>query len=163
MLSDIEDNAITKSYLTLTIGQEKYAIALSQIQEILPLERLQVVPLVPQLIRGVINVRGSLIPIIDANLRLGREKIIESAKTNVLIINFSEHACGAVLGLMVNAIGKVEVIDVTTIDPALPFGAQIRKDFIEGIVNLHGELIILLSVSHLLSLTELENLIGGDL
>lgn len=163
MLSDIEDNVITQSYLMMTIGQEKYGIALSQIQEILPLERLQVVPLVPQLVRGVINVRGSLIPIIDANIRLGREKIIESVKTNVLLMNFTEQMCGMVLGLMVNAIDKVVVIDVTTIEQALPFGAQIRKDFIEGIVNIHGELIILLSVSHLLALTELENLIGGDL
>lgn len=160
MLADIEKNMVTKSYLTMKIGQERYGVDLAHIQEILPLERLQVMPLVPTMIRGVINVRGSIIPIIDASVRLGGDVIVESGKTNVLIINFTDQAPGAVLGLMVNTIEKVIMIDVATIEQTLPFGAKIRKDFIEGLVHINNELVILLSIDHLLSLAELETIVS---
>lgn len=162
MLNEQDEAQHFISYLILHIGQEKYAIRLAFIREILLLERLQVMPFVPPLVRGVMNVRGNIMPIIDAGIRLGKARIHETAKTNVLVIHVSHQQKEVMLGLMVDEIKRVEIIDMRQVEQALSFGAGIKKEFIEGMIKIDQELVILLSVQHLLSLTELEEMIGQD-
>jgi len=152
----------TQQYLTFMLGTEEFAINILNIKEIIEYGQLTEVPRMPDFIRGVINLRGSVVPVIDLGARFGKQPTSLSRRTCVVIIEVAHESEQQVVGVMVDAVNEVMDILPDQIEPAPNFGANIRADFIAGMGKVEGKFVIILNVSHVLSLDEIATLAAVD-
>ena len=149
-----------RQYLTFMLGAEMFSIDILCIKEIIWYAGLTEVPMMPACIRGVINLRGSVVPVMDLSARFNKASTPVTKSTCIVIIEVTAHDGGErqVMGVVVDAVQAVLEIPATDIEPAPGFGAKIRSDFIEGIGKVNGNFVILLNVHAVLSLNELSEL-----
>ncbi|MDO6427395.1 MULTISPECIES: chemotaxis protein CheW [Thalassotalea] len=150
-------------YLTFTIGKEHFGMELHQTREIIEYAGITEVPLMPQFLSGVINLRGEVVPVIDLSVRLGREPIKIHKRTCVIVIELHGYEQYCVLGLLADAVNEVVELPVTDVEEAPAFGAKIRAEFIQGIAKVNDEFIILLDAEKTLSPIELASLVEAEL
>ncbi|HZW24883.1 MAG TPA: chemotaxis protein CheW [Gallionella sp.] len=165
------DNALSDSaeqeeqqhqYLTFMLNSEIFAIGILRIKEIIEYGNLTEVPRMPEFIRGVINLRGAVVPVIDLGSRFGKQAATVSRRTCIVIIEVQHEGEQQVVGVMVDAVNEVLDIGPGEIEPAPSFGAKIRADFIRGMGKVEGKFVIILNVDHVLSLDEMSSLAGGN-
>jgi len=156
----------TAQYLTFMLGGEVFALGILNIKEIIEFGSLTKVPMMPAFIRGVINLRGRVVPVVDLAARFGRGVTQVAKRTSIVIIEVSsivgteegditEHQD---IGVMVDAVNEVVDIDAEQIEPAPSFGARIRTEFISGMARREGGFTIVLDVNHVLSVEEMSAL-----
>ena len=145
-----------QQFLTFNLGEEMFAIGILSIREIIEYGQLTEVPLVPQFIRGVINLRGSVVPVIDLSVRFGRPACQVTKRTCIVIIETAheEGQHGQQMGIVVDAVSEVLDIPASDIEPPPEFGARIRIDFISGMGKINGKFVVLLDVNRILSIEE---------
>jgi len=146
-----------KQYLTFMLGGEMFSISILCIKEIIWYANLTEVPMMPACIRGVINLRGAVVPVMDLSSRFGKPSTAVTKSTCIVIIevqtqNEGEHQN---MGVVVDSVQAVLEIPTSEIEPAPTFGAKIRSDFIEGIGKVNGKFVILLNVNQVLSTEEI--------
>ncbi|MCO4798285.1 MAG: chemotaxis protein CheW [Colwelliaceae bacterium] len=166
MTTTEEKNATSQSvsqFLTFTIGQEHFGMDLNQTREIIEYAGITQVPLMPQFLSGVINLRGEVVPVIDLSVRLGRDPIKIHKRTCVIVIELHSFEQHCVLGLLADAVNEVIELPATDIEEAPAFGAQIRAEFIQGIAKADDEFIVLLDAEKTLSPIELAHLVEAEL
>ena len=139
---------------------EVFAIGILSIKEIIEYGNLTEVPRMPDFIRGVINLRGSVVPVIDLGARFGKHATEVSRRTCIVIIEIEHEGEQHVVGVMVDAVNEVLDIPATEIEPAPSFGAKIRSDFIHGMGKVDGKFVIILNVDMVLSMDEISTLAG---
>jgi purine-binding chemotaxis protein CheW len=146
-----------KQYLTFLLGGEMYSIDILRIREIIWYAGLTEVPMMPACIRGVINLRGAVVPVLDLSTRFGKPVTPLSKSTCIVIIEVGEGSDNAAqsMGVVVDAVQAVLEIPASEIEPPPNFGARIRSDFIEGIGKVNGKFVILLDVAKVLSRSEI--------
>ena len=144
-----------QQYLTFMLGSEVFAIGILAIKEIIEYGQLTVVPLMPEFIRGVINLRGAVVPVIDLAARFGHKSSEVTMRTCIIIIEVFADDGASVLGVVVDAVNEVLEIQDSQIEPPPAFGAKIRTDFIQGMGKVNGKFVILLDVGNVLSVEEL--------
>ena len=149
-----------QQYLTFMLGGEIFAIGILSIKEIIEYGQLTEVPRMPEFIRGVINLRGAVVPVIDLGARFGKQPALISRRTCVVIIEVQFEGEQQVVGVMVDAVNEVLDIPADQVEPAPTFGANIRADFIQGMGKVEGRFVIILNVDHVLSLDEMSTLAG---
>ncbi|MFS2161643.1 chemotaxis protein CheW [Pseudomonas sp. Pseusp122] len=151
-------------YLTFMLGGEMFAIAILGIKEIIEYGNLTVVPMMPAFVRGVINLRGAVVPVVDLSARFGRQNSDITRRSCVVII---EAAGGdgqpQDIGLLVDTVSAVMEIAASAIEPPPSFGARIRADFISGMGKVEGKFVIVLDVDRVLSIDEMSSLAAGNL
>ncbi|MFO1381516.1 MAG: chemotaxis protein CheW [Chitinivorax sp.] len=152
------DSGSSRQYLAFTLNGEVFAIDILQIREIIEFGALTEVPMMPPTIRGVINLRGSVVPVIDLSARFGRGPSAVARRTCVVILEVSKDGVTQTLGVMVDAVNEVMEIPAEDIEPAPAFGTRIRTDFIAGMGRVNGRFVIILDVAHVFSLDELASL-----
>jgi purine-binding chemotaxis protein CheW len=150
--------AAPQQLLTFQLGGEPFAIDIQSIREIIEYGALTEVPLMPEFIRGVLNLRGTVVPVIDLAARFGRGRTATEHRACIVIIEVPGSDAEEqlqVLGIVVDTVS--EVIDVTpdAVQPAPAFGAGIRADFIRGMVQLANRFVIILDVGRVLSIEEM--------
>jgi len=151
----------TDRYLTFVLGGEIYALPILDITEIMEFRSLTVVPMMPSFIRRVINLRGRVVPVVDMAARFGRGMTQVARRTSIIIVETSNQVSedsdepGSDMGIMVDAVNKVVHLSVDDIEPPPAFGAGIRSDFISGMAKYDGQFIIVLDVTHVLSVDEM--------
>lgn len=150
-----------QQYLTFILGREVFAINILNIKEIIEYGNLTEVPKMPAFIRGVINLRGAVVPVIDMAARFDKPGSEITRKTCIVIIEVEHEDAKQVVGVMVDAVNEVLDIDASEIEPAPSFGAHIRADFIEGMGKIDGRFVILLNVNRVLSVSEIATLTGS--
>lgn len=148
-------------YLTFTLHQEMFAIGILNIKEILEYGSLTSVPMMPEFIRGVINLRGAVVPVVDLSARFGGRQSDITKRTCIVIIEVSNGEERQDIGVVVDAVSEVLEIPANQIEPAPAFGAKIRADFIEGMGKVNGKFVIILEVDKVLSLDELAIVSGA--
>ena len=163
-------------YLTFTLNGESYALDIFHVKEILEYRSLTVVPMMPDFIRGVINLRGRAVPVIDLAIRFGRGTTADRRRTTIIIVHLRETATagdegdtapagaertGQDIGVLVDAVNKVVTLDGGDMEPAPAFGAGIRADYISGMARRDDGFLIVLDVSRVLSISDMVSL--GDL
>lgn len=156
--SVLEDSI--QQYLTFVLGRETFAINILNIKEIIEYGQLTEVPRMPVFIRGVINLRGAVVPVIDMAARFDKPSAQITRKTCIVIIEVSHAEGTQVVGVMVDAVNEVVDIEPGNIEPAPSFGANIRADFIEGMGKIDGKFVIILNVNSVLSIEEVAALAG---
>jgi purine-binding chemotaxis protein CheW len=132
-------------YLTYTLGAEVFAMDIRLVREIIQYGAMTVVPLMPEFVRGVINLRGAVVPVIDLQARFGRARAQIGKKTCIIIFDASREGEKLELGLMVEAVSEVIDIAVDQIELAPQFGTTIRREFIHGMAKVEGEFIVILA------------------
>jgi purine-binding chemotaxis protein CheW len=158
------DDAMTAGsdrYLTFMLGGEVFALPILDITEIMEFRSLTVVPMMPTFIRGVINLRGRVVPVVDMAARFGRGTTQIARRTSIIIVETPSHADddrNQDMGIMVDAVNKVVHLSADDIEPPPAFGAGIRADFIAGMAKYDGQFIIVLDATRVLSLDEMAQL-----
>ena len=145
-------------YLTFRLGAEFYAIGIRNIKEIIEYGSVTPVPMMPEFIRGVINVRGAVVPVIDLLARFGKGASQTTKRTCIVSIELDSEGETHNVGVMVDAVSEVLEIPAADIEPAPTFGAGIRADFIRGMGKVGGEFIVILDIGRVLSVDEISML-----
>jgi purine-binding chemotaxis protein CheW len=151
----------TQQYLTFVLGRETFALNILNIKEIIEYGQLTEVPKMPAFIRGVINLRGAVVPVIDMAARFDKPTAQITRKTCIVIIEVAHAEGTQVLGVMVDAVNEVVDIEAGDIEPPPSFGANILADFIEGMGKIDGRFVIILNVNSVLSIQEVAALAGN--
>jgi len=154
---------VIKQYLTFRIGNENYGLELSQTREIIEYSGITEVPLMPNFLRGVINLRGEVVPVIDLAVRLGRKPIEVQKRTCIIVVELENNEQNHVLGLLADSVSEVIDMNDDNIEDAPSFGANIRADFIQGIAKRDDEFVVLLDANNALSIRELAHLVEAQL
>lgn len=154
---------VIKQYLTFRIGKENYGLELSQTREIIEYSGITEVPLMPNFLRGVINLRGEVVPVIDLAVRLGRKSIEVQKRTCIIVVELQNNEQNHVLGLLADSVSEVIEMNDENIEDAPSFGANIRADFIQGIAKRDDEFVVLLDANNALSIRELAHLVEAQL
>lgn len=147
-------------YLTFLIGGEMFAISILGIKEIIEYGNLTTVPMMPEFIRGVINLRGAVVPVVDLSARFGRTASEVTRRSCIVIIEVEEDEEKQDVGVVVDSVSEVLEIAAAEIEAAPSFGAKIRADFISGMGKVNGKFVIILNADRVLSVDEMARLSG---
>jgi purine-binding chemotaxis protein CheW len=151
-----------QQYLTFLLGGEMFAVGILNVKEIIEYGNLTEIPMMPPFIRGVINLRGSVVPVIDLSARFGHAQSQVGKRTCIVIVEVTENDLRHDIGIMVDAVSEVLEIPGSDIEPPPSFGARIRADFIFGMGNVGGKFVILLNINKVLSVEEIAQLTGTE-
>jgi len=144
-----------EQYLAFTLGAEAFAIDIAAIREVIQFGGITEVPLMPPFIRGVINLRGSVVPVIDLFVRFGRPAAAVAHRTCIVILELAQNEGTAELGILVDNVSEVLSIGASEIEPAPSFGSDVRAEFIAGVAKVGSRFVLLLDVDHVLSVEEM--------
>jgi purine-binding chemotaxis protein CheW len=158
-LQPLSDNNDDRQYLTFMLGTEIFAINILRIKEIIEYGNLTSVPQMPSFIRGVINLRGAAVPVIDLAARFDREEAAISRRTCIVILEVDRAGAQQVIGVLVDAVNEVLEIANGQIEPVPSFGTQVRTDFIDGMGKVNDKFVIILNVNQVLSADEMAELV----
>ncbi|MGS0756565.1 chemotaxis protein CheW [Roseateles sp. GG27B] len=142
-------------YLTFLVGTEVFGIGILAVKEIIEYRGMTEVPLTPACVRGVINLRGAVVPVVDLQARFGRASSAVSKRSCIVIVEVQTDDSRAVIGVLVDAVNAVLDIAAAEIEPPPNFGTRIRRDFIHGMGKVKDRFVILLNVDEVLALDEL--------
>lgn len=147
MTLDVEQS----QYLTFRLGEEEFGVGILQVKEILEYGGITRVPMVPDFIRGVINLRGNVVPVVDLAMKFGMPKRDVTNRSCVVIVEVSLSGEQTTMGVLVDAVSQVMDILPQEIEAPPPFGAKIKVDFIQGMGKTERKFIILLDIDKVLS------------
>ena len=139
------DTAAGQQFLTFLLGKEVFAMDIRTVREIIQYGALTSVPLMPDFVRGVINLRGAVVPVIDLHARFGRPVAEIGKKTCIVIFDAMREGERTELGLLVDAVSEVVDIPAGQIKPPPSFGTAVRRDFIQGMGKLGERFVIILA------------------
>jgi purine-binding chemotaxis protein CheW len=145
------DAAEQDQYLSFMLGTEPFAIGILGVREIIQYGGITQVPQMPPFVRGVINLRGAVVPVIDLNARFGAALSAVKPRSCIVIVDILNGSDSVVVGIMVDAVNEVLHIPAEQIEPPPLFGSHIRVDFIQGIGKVDGRFIIVLEASRVLA------------
>jgi len=150
-------------YLTFALASELYAVGILNVKEIIEYGNLTEIPMMPTFIRGVINLRGAVVPVIDLAARFGGSTSTVQRRTCIVIVEMRQDDTKQDLGIMVDAVSEVLEIPGSEIEPPPAFGAKIRADFIAGMGKVNGKFVIILDIQRVLSIDEMATLANAGL
>jgi purine-binding chemotaxis protein CheW len=145
-------------FLTFWLGDEVLGMDIRTVREIIQCGPMATVPLMPDFLRGVINLRGAVVPVIDLNARFGRPAAKVGKRSCIVIFDAVRHGERTELGLLVDAVSEVIKIAADQIEPAPDFGTTVRRDFIRGIGKVGKRFVILLDPDRALDVQEMAEL-----
>ncbi len=146
--------AESAQYLTFKLLDENFAVDVAKVREILDYTPATKVPGTPDYMRGVINVRGNVVPVLDMRLKFGLDKTDRTVDTCIVVMEIAVDGDTAVLGALVDSVQEVFEIDPGQIEPPPRIGTRWRTEFIKGIGKRNGELIIILDIDRIFASDE---------
>jgi purine-binding chemotaxis protein CheW len=149
-----------QQYLTFSLGDEAFAIDIRTVREIIQHASMTVVPLMPAFVKGVINLRGAVVPVIDLQSRFGRDTASVGKKTCIVIFDASAQGEKQELGLMVDAVREVIDIPDTKIEPTPNFGTTIAREFIRGMGRVGKDFIPILDMEKAVSIEDMAAIVA---
>jgi len=150
-------------YLTFALAGEMYAVGILNVKEIIEYGNLTEIPMMPAFVRGVINLRGAVVPVVDLSARFGGKQSAVGKRTCIVIVEMQQEDSKQDLGIMVDAVSEVLEIQGGEIEPAPAFGAKIRADFIAGMGKVNSKFVIILDIQRVLSVDEMATLANAGL
>jgi len=156
--NDLTVQGLQGQYLTFQVANEGLGINIHEVKEVIEISNITRVPMTPDYIRGVINLRGNVVPVIDLSSRLGYEKSNVTKRSCIILIEIITDGELQSIGMLVDQVKEILEISNGNIQPAPEFGADIRVDFIQAMGRVGDEFIILLEISSVLSVAELSQL-----
>ena len=143
-----------RQFLSFTLDQVDYAVGILQVREILQYEPVTRVPSVPRSVRGVINLRGSVVPVVDLSLRFGLPETPVSRRTCILIVEASLDGEPTVLGVLADSVSEVLELGDADVEPPPAFGTRVKLDYLTGMGKVDGRFVLLIDLDRVLSADE---------
>ncbi|MEW6067255.1 MAG: chemotaxis protein CheW [Nitrospirota bacterium] len=147
--------AETNQYLTFRLDEETFALEISKVREVLDFINITRVPRTPNFMRGVINLRGNVVPVVDMRLNFGMSMTEKTVATCIIIVEVSIDGETTILGTLADSVQEVIEIDHKHIEPVPCIGTYLRTDFIKGIGKCDNGFIMLLDIDKIFSSEEL--------
>ncbi len=138
-------------YLTFVLNEEEYGIGILKIKEIIGMMPITTVPQTPDFVKGVINLRGKVIPIVDLRARFGMDTIDYTERTCIIVVEIEGPAGMMMIGIVVDAVSEVLNIKGEHIEDTPTFGTKLNTDYILGMAKIEGGVKILLDIDQVLS------------
>lgn len=157
-----EQKVVVKQFLTFQVCGELYGMNIESVREVIEYPTVTEVPLMPPFVKGVVNLRGDVVPIIDLSVRFGKPHTDIARRTCIVIVEIRHEEEEQIIGMIVEAVSEVVDIPETDIEPPPAFGARIRSEFIEGVAKVGGAFAVLLAASHVLSIEEMSAIVEAD-
>lgn len=145
-------------YLTFTLAEEEYGIGILKIKEIIGMMPITTVPQTPEFVKGVINLRGKVIPVIDLRLRFGMDSIDYTERTCIIVVEIEGSTGTIQIGIVVDAVSEVLNIKGEDIENTPTFGTKLDTEYILGMAKMGGGVKILLDIDKVLSEGEIASL-----
>ncbi len=142
-------------YLTFLLGDEEYGIEILKVQEIIGMMSVTTVPRTPEFVRGVINLRGKVIPVVELRLKFGMETCEDTERTCIIVVQVAGEGVDVTMGIIVDQVSEVLEISSEEIEPPPSFGTDIDTDFILAVGKIANRVVMLLDVDKVLSSGEL--------
>ncbi len=155
LFNEEDDEVLENKYLMCKLGNEVYGIDIQYVTDIIELQKITEVPDMPEYVKGVINLRGQVIPVVDLRLRFGMETREYDDRTVITVVNIENNS----LGFIIDTATEVQDIPEKDIDPPPKFqGDDKKRKYISGLGKIGDDVIILLDVERLVGQEELENI-----
>lgn len=149
------EEAVTQSYLTFRLDEELFAVSVSKVLEILEIRQITKVPKTPVYMRGVLNLRGSVLPVIDTKFKFGMNKTEDTIDTCILVLTIEMDGENLTIGTLVDAVQEVIEIDTKQIGLPPSIGSKYRSDFIKGMIKLNEQFIMLVDLDKIFNSEEM--------
>jgi purine-binding chemotaxis protein CheW len=153
-----EKQTETKSYLTFKLGEEQFGVHVSQVLNILEMASLTKVPKSPDYMKGVINLRGQVLPVIDTRLKFGMEETEYTHNTCIIVMDLEMEGETVDIGAIVDEVISVVEIKESQVEPPPSIGANYKSDFIYGMAKVEEEFVMLLDMQQVLSSEEIADI-----
>ena len=145
----------TTQYLTFKLDDEVYALDINKVREVLDVTTITKVPRTPEFMRGVINLRGSVVPVVDLRLKFGMKKTEKTVNTCINIVEVTVDGDTIILGALADSVQEVVELGSDSVEPAPKIGTRLRTEFIKGMARQNDRFIIILDIDKVFSLDEL--------
>jgi purine-binding chemotaxis protein CheW len=145
-------------YLTFKLAEEEYGLEILKVQEIIQMQAVTRVPRTPDYVRGVINLRGKVIPVIDLRKKFSLEAVKDTEKTCIIVVQIANKDSHVVMGIIIDAVKEVLNIKAENIEDTPSFGTSVNTDFILGIGKVGTSVKILLDIDKVMSAKELSDI-----
>lgn len=144
-------------YLTFRLADEEYGLEILKVQEIIQMQTITRVPRTPPYVRGVINLRGKVIPVVDLRLKFGLDGVEDTDRTCIIVVQIRQGDSVVIMGIIIDEVREVLDIAGDNIEEAPDFGSQIDTEFILGMGKIGQSVKILLDIDKVLSAVELKS------
>jgi purine-binding chemotaxis protein CheW len=151
-------SSLAGKYLTFQLAEEVYCIAVPKVQEIMWIMDITQVPQTPEFIRGVINLRGRVIPVVDLRLKFALEKTEDTAKTCIIVLQIESGHESLIMSIIVDEVNEVLDIKKEQIEPPPSFNSNIDTGFILGMGRIENDVVIMLDMDKVLASDEVGNI-----
>jgi purine-binding chemotaxis protein CheW len=138
-------------YLTFMLADEEYGIGILKVKEIIGMMPIRTVPQTPPFVKGVINLRGKVIPVVDLRLKFGMQELEYTERTSIIVVEVAGRGGQVQIGIVVDAVSEVVNIKADEIEDTPTFGTKLDTDYILGMAKISGGVKILLDINRVLS------------
>ncbi|MDD2542433.1 MAG: chemotaxis protein CheW [Desulfuromonadaceae bacterium] len=149
----------TVQYLTFKLADEIFALDVAKVREILEITSITKVPQTPDFMRGVINLRGSVVPVIDMRLKFGMSATEQTVNTCIIVVEINMDGDTTVLGALADSVQEVVEMEPESIEPAPHIGTKLNTDFIKGMGKVDSRFVMILDIDKVFSSDELTDLV----
>jgi purine-binding chemotaxis protein CheW len=146
-------------YLTFKLGAEVFALEVSKVREVLDFTTITKIPRTPEFLRGVINLRGSVVPVVDLRLGFGLDSVDPTVNTCIIVVEVAMAAETIIVGALADAVEEVVDIDAADIQPPPRLGSAIETDFIQGMGKRENGFLMILNIDRIFSASEVAHVV----
>ena len=157
-LSPADSRCKAGKYLTFRLAAEDYGLEILKVQEIIQMQAITRIPRTPEYVRGVINLRGKVIPVVDLRRKFGLDHIDDTERTCIIVVQIRANDHLMIMGVIIDEVREVLDIPAGSIEDAPAFGASIDTEFILGMGKIGATVKILLDIDKVLSVQEIQHL-----
>lgn len=143
-------------FLTLSLAGEEYGIEILKVKEIIGMMPITTVPLTPSFVKGVINLRGKVIPVVNLRLKFGMEEVAYTDRTCIIVVEIKRQGGSVLIGIVVDSVSEVLNIKANDIEETPAFGVRVDTNYILGMAKMSGGVKILLDIDRVLNADELD-------
>ncbi|HPX05811.1 MAG TPA: chemotaxis protein CheW [Tenuifilaceae bacterium] len=146
------------SYLSFKLGEEEFAAHVGKVLNILEMTKITEVPKAPEYMKGVINLRGTVLPVIDTRIKFGMSPTVYTTNTCIIVLDIEMDGESIHVGALVDSVQAVLELDENTLLPAPSIGSKYKSEFIEGVANIDDRFIMILNMDSVFSSDELSSM-----
>jgi purine-binding chemotaxis protein CheW len=151
-----------RQYLTFRLDDEVFALDVGQVREILDFTTITRIPQTPEFMRGVINLRGSVVPVVDMRLKFGMGATEKTVNTCIVVVEVQLEGESTIIGALVDAVQEVFELEPTQIEPAPKIGTRLRTEFLKGMGKQDARFIMILDIDKVFTVEELSAVQGAN-
>ena len=150
------EGAASTQYLTFKLGEETFALDVAEVREILDFTSVTKVPRTPAFMRGVINLRGSVVPVMDLRLKFGMSATLQTVNSCIIVVEMTMEGDSIVIGVLADAVQEVIDLEPEQIEPPPRIGTKLNTEFILGMGKHNGAFMMILDIDRIFEISDLE-------